>query len=456
MRQKILNNETGNFAKTVIALVLPMALQNLINVGVQAADVVMLGRVGEIAISASSLAGQIYFIMTLIFFGLTSGAAVLTAQYWGRKDINTIEKILGLALRAALCVSAVFTVAAILFPKALMHIFSNEPEVIKDGAVYMRIVAFAYIPAAITMVYLNVMRSVERVIISTVVYLVSLIVNVLLNAVLIFGLFGFPAMGVKGAAIATAAARYCELVIVLCYALFMNKTVRIKIKNILKTEKVLMADFVKYALPVTLNELMWGGGISVINAIIGHLGSSAVAANSVAQVVRQLAMVVTFGVANATAIMLGKTIGEGREELAKVYAGRFIKITILLGIAGSVLILSISPLIMKFMTLGADANEKLFQMLMVMAYFVIASGFNTVLIVGVFRAGGDTKIGLILDCATLWGVAILFGFIAAFVLKLPTLAVYLILTSDEIMKVPFVIKRYKSCKWLKNVTREFE
>ena len=277
--------EKRNFYKTVIALVIPMALQNLINVGVQAADVVMLGRLNETAISAASLAGQIYFIMTLLFFGLTSGAAVLTAQYWGKGDKITIEKVLGLAVRWAVVIAFIFMAAAILFPIQLMHIFSSEQDVIEQGAQYMRIVALAYIPAAITMVYLNVMRSVERVIISTVIYTISLLVNVMLNAVFIFGLLGFPAMGVRGAAIATAAARYCEFFIVLFYAFRMNKVIKIKGKFLLRTEKILISDFVKYALPVAANELLWGTGISLITAIIGHLGKSAVAANSVVQVV---------------------------------------------------------------------------------------------------------------------------------------------------------------------------
>lgn len=448
------NEEKQQFYKTVIALVIPMAIQNLINVGVQAADVVMLGRLNETAISAASLAGQIYFIMTLLFFGLTSGAAVLTAQYWGKGDTITIEKILGLAIRWAVVIAMVFTAAAMIFPIPLMHIFSSEADVIEQGAQYMRIVATAYIPAAVTMVYLNVMRSVERVIISTVVYTVSLLVNVILNAIFIFGLLGFPALGVRGAAIATAAARYCEFLIVIFYATRMNKTILIKFKNLLHTEKILISDFVKYAVPVAANELLWGSGISVITAVIGHLGKSAVAANSVVQVVRQLAMVVTFGIANATAIMLGKAIGEGNKEHARVYSVRFLKITLILGIGGALLVLGISPVIKGFMTLGDEANYYLSGMMYIMSYFVIASAFNTVLIVGVFRAGGDTKFGLIIDSGVLWGMAIPMGIIAAFVLKLPVIAVYAILTCDEVLKLPLSFWRYKSLKWLRDVTRD--
>lgn len=446
--------EKRNFYKTVIALVIPMALQNLINVGVQAADVIMLGKLDEAAISAASLAGQVYFIMTLLFFGLTSGAAVLTAQYWGKHDTKTIEKVLGLAIRWAVAIATVFTAAALLIPHKLMLIFSSEADVIELGAQYMRIVALAYIPAAATMVYLNVMRSVERVIISTVVYTVSLFVNVILNAVFIFGLCGVPALGVRGAAIATAIARYVEFFMVVFYAARMNKTVKVRGMFLLRTEKILVSDFVKYAVPVAANELLWGSGISMITAIIGHMGKSAVAANSVAQVVRQLAMVVIFGIANATAIMLGKTIGEGKKEFAKVYASRFLKITFALGLCGAVVVLAASPIIRSFMSLGQEANDYLGKMMYIMAYFVFFSGFNTLFIVGVFRAGGDTKIGLILDSGALWGIVIPLGAVAAFVFKLPVIAVYMILTSDEIIKLPFSFWRYKSCKWLCDVTRD--
>ncbi len=447
--------EKRKFYRTVISLVIPMALQNLINVGVQAADVIMLGRLDEAAISAASLAGQVYFIMTLLFFGLTSGAAVLTAQYWGKGDKKTIEKVLGLAVRWAVVIAALFAAAALIFPDKLMRIFSSEADVIEQGAHYMRIVALAYIPAAITMVYLNVMRSVERVIISTVVYTISLFVNVVLNAVFIFGLCGAPALGVSGAAIATAIARYCEFFIVIFYASRMNKTIRVRGSYLLKTEKILVSDFVKYALPVAANELMWGGGISMVTAIIGHMGKSAVAANSVAQVVRQLAMVVIFGVANATAIMLGKAIGEGKKENARIYSVRFLKITLALGVGGAIVVLGVSPIIRSFMTLGDEANSYLSAMMYVMSYFVFVSGFNTVLIVGVFRAGGDTKFGLLLDCGALWCIVIPLGAFAAFYLKFPVIAVYIILTSDELMKLPFSFWRYKSLKWLKDVTRDF-
>lgn len=445
--------EKKHFYRMTATLVLPMALQNLVNVGVSSADVIMLGKVGETSLSASSLAGQVYFIMTLIYFGLTSGAAVLTAQYWGKKDTRSIEKILGISMRIAICVAVLFFVLVQTFPYQIMRIFSNEQEVIEAGVSYLRITAFTYIFAAVTIVYLNIMRSIERVVISTVVYLISLLINVVLNAVFIFGLLGFPAMGIRGAALATLIARITEFVIVIIYSQKYNHTVRFRIKDFFVKDKPLMKDFLVYAVPVLLNELFWGTGISVITAIIGHLGSPAVAANSVAQVVKQLAMVVTFGLANATAIMIGKVIGEGRKDLAKVYGKRFVRIALLLGVMGAGVILLVSPVVRSSMALSEQAQGYLRAMMFVMAYFTVAQAYNTTLIVGVFRAGGDTKFGLILDIVALWGGSILFGALAAFVFKLPVIVVYIILMSDEILKIPASTLRYKSYKWVKDITR---
>lgn len=445
--------EKKAFYKLVFTLVFPMALQNLINVGVTSADVIMLGQVGETALSGSSLAGQVQFIMSLIFFGLTSGAAVLTAQYWGKKDIRTIEKVLAITMRFALLVSVIFTLGALLFPAPIMRLYTSEEAVLNEGVKYLKIVGLSYIFVAATMIYLNVMRSVERVIISTVVYSISLVINVILNSIFIFGLFGFPAMGIQGAALATLIARLSEFLIVWFYARKINRVVRFHFRDLFLRDKILMKDFLTYSIPVMLNELLWGAGTSANAAIIGHLGSPVVAANSVIQVIRQLAMVVAFGIANATAIIIGKTIGEQKEELAKVYAKRFIRITLIVGLIGSLVILVVSQIAQNRMTLSQDAKYYLKIMMIVMSYFALCQAYNTTMVVGVFRAGGDTKFGLILDSTTLWGCSILFGALAAFVWKLPIPVVYAIIMSDEVIKIPLSTIRYKSYKWVRNVTR---
>lgn len=442
------------FYKKVFALVLPMAIQNLINVGVMAADVIMLGKVGETVLSGASLAGQVFFILSLILFGITSGACVLIAQYWGKQDHEAIEKIIGIAMRIGILVSIVFMVVTLLIPEPIMHIFSSEKEVIREGADYIRIIAFTYPIVAFTMVYLNLIKSIERVIISTIVYAASLGLNVIVNAILIFGLFGAPALGIRGAAIGTLCARILELIIVFFYAARVNKEIQIRIQYFLHQDVILRKDFFKYSGPVIINEMIWGLGYSANAAIVGHLGSSAVAANSVAQVARQLATVIVFGIGNATAIMIGKAIGEKKEQIAEIYGKKFIQLALIFGTIGGLVILLVRPIIIANLNFTGQTADYMNTFLFMMSYYVIGQAFNTVIIVGVLRAGGDTKFGLILDASTMWGGSILLGAIAAFILKAPVKVVFFILLADELIKIPLSLHRYRKKKWLANITRQ--
>lgn len=441
------------FYKMVFALVIPMAIQNLINVGVTSTDVIMMSKVGEKALAGVSLGGQLQFIMTLIFFGVTSGASVLTAQYWGKGDVGTIEKVMGIAMKGSIFVSLIFFIAVQLFPTQIMYLFAHDVDVIKEGARYLRIVSYSYIFVAITMVYLNTMRSMERVLVSTVVYFCSLLINIVCNFVFIFGFGMIPAMGAFGAGLATLVARVSELIIVIIYDRKFNTIFHFH-PSCLKTKNpVILKDFIKFSMPVVINELLWGTGVSINAAVLGHLGSSVTAANSVAQVARQLATVVAFGVATAAAIMIGKTIGEKKEALAKEYGKRFVILSIIVSVVGAIVVLIVRPIAIANMSVSNDAKQHLSVMMFVMSYFVIAQAYNATMIVGVFRAGGDTRFGLILDVSTMWGGSILMGILAAFVFRWSIPVVYIILMADELIKIPISTWRYKTYKWLNNVTR---
>lgn len=442
-----------DFYKMVISMVIPIALQNLINVGVQAADVLMLGKVSETVLSASSLGGQISYIMTLIFFGITSGATVLTAQYWGKQDLDAIERILGIALKIAVIISLLFMAAAVMMPKLLMRIYTSEPDVIMEGVRYLRIVCFAYILMAVSMVYLNVLKSMERVVVATVCYGVSFITNVAINALLIFGLGPFPQMGIRGAAVGTLCARIVEVLIICIYAHKKSVPIRFRGKYFLHMDKVLLKDFLVFSLPVVLNELMWGLGTSMNTAVMGHLGKAVVAANSVAQVIRQLVTVVGFGIASVAAIVIGKTIGQGEMKAAEVYGKYIMRLTVLVSLIGAGIVLLMRPMMLSQMEMTAQAKSYLSMMMFVMSYFVICQMYNTTMIVGIFRGGGDTRFGLILDVGTMWCCSIAFGALAAFVWKLPVTIVYMILLSDEVIKLPLTTWRYGRKKWLRDVTR---
>lgn len=449
-----LTNERS-FGRTVLSLVLPLAIQNLINVAVNGADVFMLQMIGETSLSAASMAGQVYFILTLILFGMSSGAAVLTAQYWGKRDVRTVEKVMGMTVRFAVTVSMVFFAVAFCFPRAVMSVLTDVPAVIDEGVPYLRIMACSYPITAVTIICLNVLRTVEKVNISTAVYLLSLFTNIGLNLCFIKGWLGFPRIGIAGVAIATVSARALEIIITLVYVRRRKSLVRLRFMDIFKRSKLLSKDFLRYSMPVVLNEMLWGTAISLSATVIGHLGQEPIAAQSVATTVRQLAMVVVFGIANATAIIVGKEIGAGRVERAKTYSRKLMRFSLAAGVCGAALMFGLRSVIPGIMgNLSELAAEYLGFMLATMSVYVIFASVSATGIVGVFRAGGDTRMGLLLDVGTLWFICLPLGFLAAFVWELDVKWVFLILISDELLKFPIVIWRFRSMKWLNNVTRD--
>lgn len=447
--------DSKQFYRKVFSLTFPIAIQNLINVAVTSADVVMTGMVGEIALSSVSLAGQIQFVLTLFYFGISSGASVLAAQYWGKRDVRAIEQVLAISLRFALTFGLLFCCAALIFPDKIMMIFSGDAPVIEQGAAYLRVVGVSYILSSFSTIYLNILRTMERVVIAAVTYFISLLVNIAVNGVLIFGLFGFPALGVVGAAIGTIIARLVEVGITCWYAHYKVQDVHLKLSELFgHVNRELFRDFLKYSFPVTINELLWGAGTATVAVVIGHMGVSVVAANSVAQVMRQLAMVVALGVASAAGVILGQCIGAEQFEKAKIYAKKLIRISVVAGACGSVIILLARPILLNSFSLSEQASQYLSMMLFVMVYFNLAQSYNTVMIVGIYRSGGDIRFGLYLDAGALWGFAIPLGALTAFVFQWDVIPVYMLLLSDELIKLPFTTWRYKKRYWLRNITRD--
>ena len=446
--------DKASFRKTVFAFLLPMAIQNLINFAISSTDVIMLGRYSEVALSASSLASQIQFILILLFFGIGSGATVLTAQYWGKKDTKTIEKILAIGIKIAFGLSLFFFIFAFFFSRNAMSLFTNDETTILEGIKYLKIVSFSYLTTSISIVYLVTMRSVERVGVSTVAYATSFVTNFIINYLLIFGSFGFAKMGVKGAAIGTLVARLVELGIVFYYNSKNHHFVSIKWKYIKSLDPILKKDFIKYSAPTMMNELLWAGGTAAGIAILGRLGNSIVAANSITSVVRQLAMVFAFGLANTAAIMVGKEIGKKDFNTAEIYAKKLLLYSFLSSLLGVAFLLIIKPFIIKKFALNGEVEDYLNLTLNILFYYIPLQSISVVLIVGVFRAGGDTKFALVADVFPLWFGSVLISAFAAFYLNLPPKLVYILIMSDEIIKQPLIFWRYRSKKWINNVTRE--
>lgn len=444
----------ASFSRNLLRLAVPIVLQNLVTTAVSSADVIMLGFVSQDALAAGSLASQIMFILNLVYSGISSGVIMLAAQYWGKQDTLTIERIMGIGMRISILISTVFFILAFFFPALLMRIFTNDMQLVSTGIPYLKIVSFSYLFMSISQVYLCTMRTIERVIFATAANASALLLNILLNAVFIFGLLGAPKMGIAGVALATTIARGIEFVICMLDALKF-KTIRFRPSTIFERHKLLFVDFMKYSLPAFGNEVSWGLAFSMYSVIMGHLGSDIVAANAVVVVARNLGTVSCFGIANAGAILLGKSIGAGLMETVKADASKFCKITFISGMIGGIFIFLLRPLFMNMADLTATAQGYLNIMLFINMYYVLGQAMNTAVICGVFRSGGDSKWGFICDTIDMWGYAVPMGFFTAFVLKLPPMWVYFIICTDEFVKIPFVYKHYKSYTWLKNITREF-
>lgn len=441
------------FYKQIWKLIIPIVIQNLLSAAVNSADVVMLNYVGQSAISAVSLAAQYAQILFMFFYGLGTGASILCAQYYGKGEWEPIRAIEGIAMRISLTASFMFAAAAVMIPELMMKVFTNDGELIRLGASYLRIVSIAYLCWGIIEVYLAILRSVGKAVITMSLNVLAFSLNIILNAVFIFGLAGAPKLGVAGVAIATAASRAVELAVCIIVSGRM-KEIKLNPAYMLIRSKLLFQDFVKLAVPALLNDILWGVAFSMYSVIIGHLGTDAVAANSLVTVVRNFGTVFCFGTASAGGILVGNVLGENKIEKARDYTSRVLKLTVLTGIAGGMVVLAITPLVLRFADLSETAMGYLKVMLFINSYYVIGIAVNTTLIAGIFRAGGDSRFGCICDGITMWCYAVPLGFFAAFVLKLPVLWVYFLLCTDEFAKWPAVIKRYRSGKWLNNITRD--
>lgn len=447
-----MRTEKNVFYKKLIALVFPIAIQNLMTALVSASDALMLGFLDQTALSAVSLAAQVQFVLNLFFSALSIGATVLAAQYWGKKDKESVEEVLCITLKISFLTSTIFFIAAFFFPRILMQIFTNEMSLIEAGIPYLRIVSWSYLFMGFSQIYLCIMKNSGRTTKSTIYGSSALILNILLNAILIFGLFGFTQMGIAGAALATTIARAAELFL----TIFENTkadVVRVRLKYFLSDFVRLKRDYYRYTIPVLANELVWGCGFTMFSVIMGHLGSDAVAANAVANIVKNMIASVCLGIGAGSSILVGNELGGGNLETAKTYGSLLCKISLAVGVVSGLLILLSSPVILMFTTsLTEQAHACLQIMLYICSYYMIGKSINSTVIAGIFCAGGDTKFGFICDAVTMWTIIIPLGAFAAFILHLPILAVYFLLNLDELIKLPAVYMHYKQYKWVKNLT----
>ncbi len=436
----------------ILSLMLPIIIQNLFNAAVNSVDVLMLNSVGQASISAVSLANQYSLVLVNVFNGVACGVSILASQYWGKQDKQAIEKVQGIALRIAFIAAVLFGMPSIFIPQTMMRLFTNDPELIAIGAQYLRILGFGHLFWGISQTCFATLRSMEQVKTGTIINVSTLLLNIFLNAVFIYGWFGLPKLGASGVAIATVIARTVQFAACL-YVSRRPGGVPLSIASALKLDKVLFSDFVRVSLPALANTVSWSMAFSMYSAILGHINADVVAANSIVSVVRSFGTVLCWATSEAIGIYIGKDLGANQMDKARADAKRAIVLTILSGILGGLVVLAIMPVALKVAALSDMAKGYLKTMLLINSVYIMGTAVNSSLIGGLFRAGGDSRWGFICDLIDMWLYAVPLGFIAAFVFKWPPMVVYALLCTDEFVKWPWVIRHYKSEKWLRNLTR---
>ena len=440
------------FWKKLIPLVFPIAFEQLMYSLVSTSDTLMLGMVDQASLSAVSLATQLSFVFYMCMGGFSGGGNVLLAQYWGKGCPEQVEQVFAILLRPVVLVCALFSGAAAFLPELLMRFFTPDPELIRLGADYLRTASPYYLLNGITQCYQCTMKNCSRAAKASFISSVGVVLNIVLNGILIFGLLGAPEMGIRGAATATVLSQTISLAWVLWDTSRAGK-IHLRKKHLLNFRQPLEKSFWKYTVPVLANSLVWGLGITMGSMILGHLGTDAVAANSIASVAKNLIACFCMGLASGGAILVGNELGSGALERAKQYGSNVVILALISGAVSGGILIALTPVILNVAKLSAQSAEYLRWMIVVCAVNLVGMSHNSATISGIFTAGGDTKFGFVCDCITLWCVVVPLGLLAAFVFKWPVLLVYIIISMDEIVKLPVVWHHYKQYKWVRDLTQ---
>ena len=444
-----MNERKQSLRNEIIRLALPMALQQFMTALVGACDAIMLGKLSQNAMSAVSLATQVTFVFNLFMYAFVTGENMFVAQYYGKGDYKGISKIFSLVTKACGVVAVIFLIGTFFFPRQIMAVLTNEEELITLGSEYLRVIGISYLLSSIAQTFLAIMKNCNAVNVSTLINSVMVILNIILNAVFIFGLFGCPEMGIRGAAVATVLATVVQVVWSVGYVLGRIQSVKL---NLHRCEREITSHFWQKAIPLLINNLAWGIGFSMYSVGMGHLGTDAVAANGIANISKNLIVCFCLGLGNAGSIIVGNRLGANRLEEAKEAGGLLTRTAIIAGILSGLVLIILSPFITRMVDLTPTACGYLQKMLLICSYYIAGKSVNCMTIGGIFAAGGDSKFGMLCDSITLWCITVPLGCICAFILKLPVMVVYFVLNLDEIIKLPVVYKHYKKYKWIKNLT----
>ncbi len=440
-----------NFYKLVFTLAIPVVVQNMITIAVNLLDTIMLGYYGEIQLSGASLANEMINLYQILCMGIGGGAAVLTAQYWGAGDKDALRKVISIMVRIAMSIAVVFTVAAFLIPDTLMYIYTNDPAIVEQGAVYFRISAVSFLFMGFSQTLTIVLRSVRQVKVPLYTSLLTFAINLFLNWVLIFGHLGAPEMQIAGAALATTIARFVEVLIIGVYTFVVDKRVGLRVRDLFTRCGGYLQNYLHYSVPVIISDFLLGMGNTVSSIIMGHLGASFVAANAIIAQMARLSTVMNQGIGNAGSILTGNTLGEKKPEQAYEQSITFFLLSLIVGVLAGFFLLAVCPFIINTYNITEETKQVAYGLMYAISFMVIFQATQSMLTKGVLRGGGDTRFLMVADILFMWLASLPLGYLAGFVWHLSPFWIYLLLKIDYLIKTVICLFRLRSKKWIRMV-----
>jgi len=437
-----------SFYKTFFTLTIIIGLQNIITFGVNLSDNLLVGGYSESALSGVALGNQIQFVLQMLVMGVGEGLVILASRYWGAKDIDSIKRIASIGMRLSIFVGILAWAVVFFFPQGIMSLFTNDEQVIFEGANYVQIVCFSYISFSITATLLATLRSVETVKVGFILASSTLVINVVLNYLLIYGNFGFPRLGVEGAAIATLAARVIELLIICIYIKRYDRKIYLKLRDFFQFEMALFKHYINIGSPIVMSNFIWGVAMAMQTAILGHMGAEAIAANSIATTIFQIVSVVVFASASATTVIIGKTIGEGRVDKIISYAKTLQMLYLVIGVCTGIMLFITKDHVLDFYSISQEARVLALQFMTVLSVTVCGTAYQMPCLTGIVRSGGDTRFVLYNDTIFMWLIVLPGSALCAFVFDLSPLLVFICLKSDQILKCFVAIVKVNRFRWI--------
>ncbi len=442
---------TKDFYLEMASIAIPISLQQLITVGINLMDTIMLSSMGDAQLSASSLAGQFINLFQIVCMGIGMGASVLVARYWGARDHKSLKISVTIMLRLCLSIVTVFTLATLCIPNLIMRMYTNDTEIINYGMIYLKWLLPTYFCTGLSLTCTIVLRSVGQVRIPLLSSIFAFFVNVFFNWMFIFGKLGAPRMEIAGAALGTLIARIFELIFICGYFFFLDQKIAYKIHDIKIKCETLIHEYLRISIPVLISDTLLGIGNNAVAMVMGHIGSTFVAANSVTVVVQQLSSVLTQGISNASGIITGHTMGEGNTEKAQQQGYTFLLLGLIIGILAAGIILLVRTPMINYYQITPEAKAIAYELMDAISIIMIFQSMNSILTKGVLRAGGDTKFLMAGDILFLWVASIPLGALAGLVLHLPSFWIYIFLKIDQIIKCIWCFFRLRSGKWMKKI-----